>query len=131
MEKMEDAEKRIREIKKEVNEIIYLLERAEKEKEAPEKKKIETTALYKAKKLIPDIQMYKDHLETTIEGAKRFKAKISTAKEEDTVKAQKNFLEKYIPFMEKKLVELIHIQKKLTQKERIKKYVMELKLSKM
>ena len=127
MEAKEDAEKHVAEIRKEVDDILRVLDDSEKQEDASKKRKIEHIALERVKKVISGIQIHGDHLETTINGSKKFKQKISALKEDDTIMAQKQFLSGYIPFMEEKSRQLKQLQRKLTRRDNVRKYVTGLK----
>ena len=126
METADDAEKHVAEIRRGVDEVLHILDDSEKQKDVSEKRKLERDACEKAKKVISGIQIYGDHLETIINGSKKFKEKISGMNEDDTIRAQKKFLAGYVPFMERKSRELKQLQSKLTHRGKIREYVVNL-----
>ncbi|ODS36712.1 MAG: hypothetical protein A7316_09915 [Candidatus Altiarchaeales archaeon WOR_SM1_86-2] len=127
METKEDAEKHVAEIREDVDDILRVLDDTEKQGDDSKKRKIEHIALERVKKVISWIQIHGDRLETTINGSKKFKQKISALKEDDTIRAQKHFLSEYIPFREEKSRQLKRLQRKLTRRDKVRKYVAGLK----
>jgi len=127
VETKEDAEKHVAEIREDVDDILRVLDDTEKQGDDSKKRKIEHIALERVKKVISWIQIHGDRLETTINGSKKFKQKISALKEDDTIRAQKHFLSEYIPFREEKSRQLKRLQRKLTRRDKVRKYVAGLK----